>query len=278
LLLVTIILGLGATSANPQVFTINALIAAPIAAVLAGILEFLILDGVTEFPLLALALAPFMIGAAVAIRWPHPIVAALGRLNLIFILDIFSPSNPQPYDPNIFLFSVLFLVAGIGVLLAGQLLIPPPWGETRLGWLLGSARRELDHVLSRRDRRWAPEEAMFRDAMRIAQLAGATRGSPQQRAVLTEALSCFDQAGVIRLSHAGLARLAADPGSQIVATANTALSARDPQGICDAARALAGSDATEDGGMRAARDALVGAAIVIDAARRAAEPAMEQAA
>src|SRR5215472_10148299 len=264
LLLVTIILGLGATSANPQVFTINALIAAPIAAVLAGILEFLILDGVTEFPLLALALAPFMIGAAVAIRWPHPIVAALGRLNLIFILDIFSPSNPQPYDPNIFLFSVLFLLAGIGVLLAGQFLIPPPSGETRLGCLLASARRELDHVLSRRDRRWAPEEAMFRDAMRIAQVAGATRGSPQQRAVLTEALSCFDQAGAIRLSHAGLARLAADPGSQIVATAKTALTARDPQGVCDAARTLAGSNATED--TRAAHDALVGAAIVIDAA------------
>ena len=164
-----------------------------------GILEFLILDGVTEFPLLALALAPFMIGAAVAIRWPHPIVAALGRLNLIFILDIFSPSNPQPYDPNIFLFSVLFLVAGIGVLLAGQLLIPPPSGETRLGWLLASARRELDHMLSGRDRRWAPEEAMFRDAERIAQLAGATRGSPQQPTILGKALSYFDQTAAIRL-------------------------------------------------------------------------------
>ena len=199
LLLVTIVLGLGATSPNPQVFTINALIAAPIAGVLAGILEFVILDGATEFPLLALALAPFMIGAAVAIRWPHRIVAALGRLNLIFILDILSPSNPQPYDPNIFLFSVLFLVAGIGVLLAGHLLIPPPSGETRLGWLLASARRDLDHVLARRDRRWAPEEAMFRNAMRIAQLAGATRGSPQQPTILGKALSYFDQTAAIRL-------------------------------------------------------------------------------
>jgi len=172
----------------------------------------------------------------------------------------------------------LFLVAGIGLLLAGQLLIPSPSGETRLRWILASVRHELDHVLSRRDRRWAPDEAMFRDAMRIAQLAGASRGSPQQRAVLTEALSCFDQAGAIRLSHNALARLAADPGSQTVAIVNTALSARDPQGIRDAAHALASSDATEDGGMRAARDALVGAAIVIAAARRAAEPAMEQAA
>jgi uncharacterized membrane protein YccC len=278
LLLVSIVLGLGATSANPQVFTISALVAAPIAAVLAGILEFLILDGVTEFPLLALALAPFMISAAVAARWPYPIVAALGRLNLIFILDILSPSNPQPYDPNLFLFSVLFLVAGTGVLFAGQLLIPPPSGETRLRWLLASARGDLDHVLSRWDRRCAPEEAMYRDVIRIAQLAGATRGSRQQQAVLTKALSFFDQAGAIRLSHTAVARIAANAGSQVVATVMTALSARDPQGIRDAALALAGSDATEDSGMRAARDALVGAAIVIDAARRAAEPAMEQAA
>jgi uncharacterized membrane protein YccC len=203
LLLVTIILGLGATSPNPQVFTINALLATPIAAVLVGILEFLILDGVTEFPLLALALAPFMIGAVVAMRWPNPIVAALGRLNLIFILDILAPSNPQPYDPNIFLWSVLFLVAGIGLLLAGQLLFPSPSGDTRSGWLLASARRELDHLLTRRDRRWTPEEAMFRDAVRIAQLAGATRGSPRQRAVLTEALSHFDEAAAIRLRYAG---------------------------------------------------------------------------
>jgi hypothetical protein len=44
---------------------------------------------------------------------------------------------------------------------------------------------------------------MFRDAMRIAQLAGATRGSPQQRAVLTAALSYFDQAGAIQLRYVG---------------------------------------------------------------------------
>ena len=112
--------------------------------------------------------------------------------------------------------------------------------------------------------------------MRIAQLAGATRDSRQQRAVLTEALSCFDQAGAIRLSRTAFAQLVADPGSQIVATVKTALSARDPQGICDAVRALAGSDTTEDGSIRAARNALVGAAIVIDAAQRAAEPAKVQ--
>jgi len=116
--LVALVIGLGAVSPNPQGFTVAAFIAAPIAAVLAGTLEFLILDGVTEFPLLALALAPFVIGAMVAATRPHPMVASLGRLNLIFILVILSPSNPQSYNANSFLFVVLFLCTGIGLLLA----------------------------------------------------------------------------------------------------------------------------------------------------------------
>jgi uncharacterized membrane protein YccC len=197
--LVAVVIGLGAVTPNPQGFTVLALVATPIAAILAATLEFLILSGATEFPLLALALAPFIIGATMAKTLPNPIVAALGRLNLIFILIIFSPSNPQSYDPNTFLFSVLFMCTGIGVLLAGQLLIPPPSGERRQRWLLASARRELAHLLSGRDRRWAPEEAMFRDAARISQLAAATAPGPQQRAILGEALSYFDQAGAIRL-------------------------------------------------------------------------------
>jgi hypothetical protein len=197
--LVAVVIALGAVTPNPQGFTIMALIAAPIAAILAGTLEFLILDGATEFPLFAIALAPFAIGATVAKTSSHPVIAALGRLNLIFILIIFSPSNPQTYDPNTFLFSVVFLCTGVALLLGAQLLVPPASGERRQRWLLASARRELEHMLSGRDRRWAPEEAMFRDAVRIAQLAAATAPGPQQRAILSEALSYFDQAAAIRL-------------------------------------------------------------------------------
>src|SRR5262249_7517677 len=143
--LVAIVISFGAMSPNPQGFTVLALVAAPIAAILAATLKFLILSGATEFPLLALALSPFVIGATVAKTLPNPIVAALGRLNLILMLIIFSPSNPQSYDPNNFLFSVLFLCTGIAVLLAGQLLVPPVSGERRQRWLLASARRELAH-------------------------------------------------------------------------------------------------------------------------------------
>jgi len=269
--LVAVVIGLGATTPNPQVFTKVALIAAPITGVLAGILEFLILDGVTDFPLLALALAPFIIGAAVAKTWPHPIVSALGRFSLIFILVILSPSNPQSYDPNSFLFTVLFLCAGIGSLLAAQLLVPPASGESRQSWLLASVRRELDHVLSRRDRRWAPHEAMFRDAARIGHLAAAKTASPRHGAVLREAHASFDQAATIRMCHAGLARGAGGPGSDVVTAARRALSARDPQRIHDMAHEFAGT--------APARDALVVAGIVIEAAaRHAVEPTVEQAA
>lgn len=198
--LVAVIIGLGAMTPNPLAFTVTALIAAPIAALLAGVMEFLVLDGVTEFPLLALALAPFVIGTTIAASWPNPMVAGIGRLTRIFGLIILAPSNPQSYDPNNFLFGSLFVAAGAAVLLVAQFIIPAVSAESRRRWLLASARRDFEHVRARWHR-WAPEEAMFRDAVRIGQLTGLTPANPAQGESLQEALSMFDQAGTIRLSR-----------------------------------------------------------------------------
>lgn len=206
LAMVAIMLGLGAMTPDPRGYTIVALIGAPIAGAVAGIVEFGLLDGATEFPLLALALAPFVIGATVLTTRPHRLVAGIGRFSLIYAMVILAPSNPQSYDPNAYLFSVLFLCAATGLLLAAQLLIPPVTAASRQRWLLASARQERDHALSGRDGRWAPEEAMFRDATRIGQLVAVTPPGPQRDAVLREILSCFDQAGALRLYDAGLAR------------------------------------------------------------------------
>src|SRR3984893_17013532 len=54
-----VLIGLGATTPNPRGFTLLGLIVTPIAAMLAGVLEFVVL-GVTQFPLLAIGLAPFV--------------------------------------------------------------------------------------------------------------------------------------------------------------------------------------------------------------------------
>jgi uncharacterized membrane protein YccC len=272
--LVALVIGLGAVSPNPQGFTVAAFIAAPIAAVLAGTLEFLILDGVTEFPLLALALAPFVIGTMVVATMPHPMVASLGRLNLIFILVILSPSNPQSYDANSFLFVVLFLCTGIGLLLAAQTLIPPESIERRQRWIMASVRRDFEQALSGRDRRLAPEEAMFRDAARIGQIP-ASGASHRDGALLEEALSYFDRAGAIRLGRESVARLAETSLSHLAAEAEEALAAEDTQRLRDMGLTVKNAASAEGGLVQEISGQLTLAAMVIDAARHSAPRAKE---
>ena len=198
---VAVVIGLGATTPNPNGFTVIAFVTAPIAAALAGTLEFLVLDGVNEFPLLALALAPFVIGTAVLMTRPNPSLASLGRLSLVFMIVIFAPNNPPVYDPQSFLFTSLFVGVSTALLLAAQMLVPTESNERRQRWLLASARRDFKRVLSRRDHSLTPEEAMFRDATRIAQIP-VRAASPRDGAVLAEALSYFDRAAAIRLARA----------------------------------------------------------------------------
>jgi hypothetical protein len=168
--LVAVLIGLGATTPDPKGFTTLAFIGAPIAAALVGVLEFLTLDGVNEFALLALALAPFMIGSTVLMTLPNSLLSGLGRVNLIFILAIFAPSNPPSYNPQTWLFTSLFVWVSAALLLAAQILVPIESNERRQHWILASTRRDFERLLSRRDWRLAPEEAMFRDAAQIGQI------------------------------------------------------------------------------------------------------------
>jgi uncharacterized membrane protein YccC len=272
--LVVVVIGLGATTPDPKGFTALAFIGAPIAALLAGALEFLVLDGVNEFALLGLALAPFMIGATVLMTRPNRLVSGLSRINLIFILAIFAPSNPPSYNPQAWLFTSLFVWAATALLLAAQILIPTESNERRQRWLLASARSDFERVLFRRDRRRAPEEAMFRDAGRIGQIP-ASGASHLNSEVLTEALSYFDRAAAIRIGRESVARLVGTSLSHLAVEAMVALAVEDTQRLRDVGITLknaasAGSALAED-----ISGELVLAAIVIDAARDAAAPAME---
>ena len=270
--LVAVVIGLGAITPNPSGFTLIAFVTALIATALAAILEFVVLDGVTEFPLLAIALAPFVIGATVLTTTPRPLLSALGRLNLIFVLAILAPSNPQTYNPEEFLFTSLFVCVATAALLAAQLLIPPVSTERRRHLLMASAHYELDHVLSRRDRRLAPEEAMFRDAARIGQMIGPADDSPRHRAVLAEALSLFDQAASIRLTYASLGQLTESGLRQVAIGAQQALAARDTRRIRAMARDLQDAAPGEGAAVRATCGALLLAVAMIDAAPYAVEP------
>jgi hypothetical protein len=201
-------------------------------------------------------------------------VASLGRLNLIFILVILSPSNPQSYNANSFLFTVLFLCTGVGLLLAAQTLIPPESIERRQRWIMASARRDFELALSKHDRCLAPEEAMFLDAARIGQIP-ASGASDRDSAILAEALSYFDRAAAIRIGRESVARLVGTSLSHFAVEAMVALAVEDTQRLRDVGLVL--KDAASVGSALAEEISgqLTLAAIVIDAARNAAAPAME---
>ena len=272
--LLVVVICLGATTPDPKGFTALGFIGAPIAALLAGALEFLVLDGVNEFALLALALAPFMIGATVLMTRPNRLVSGLGLINLIFILAIFAPTNPPSYNPQAWLFTSLFVWVATALLLAAQILVPVESIERRQRWILASARWEYEYALSRRDRRLAPEEAMFRDATRIGQIsAGGT--SHRDSAVLKKALSYFDRAAAVRLGRESVARLVGTSLSRLAVEAMVALAVEDTQRLRNVGLVL--KDAGSDGSALAEEISgeLALAAIVINAARHAVPPAVE---
>src|SRR4029077_5729632 len=71
LALVGTLVAFSALRPSPRMFAAAGLGAMPIAALLAGATEFLVLDGVDQFPLLAIGMAPSVIGAATAFHAPQ---------------------------------------------------------------------------------------------------------------------------------------------------------------------------------------------------------------
>jgi uncharacterized membrane protein YccC len=218
-----LIAGLGATTPNPRGFTVLGLVGTPIAAVLAGILEFIILDGADAFPVLAIGLAPFTVGAALLITSKNLLWSSLGRVNLSFITMIFAPSNPQTYNPQAFLFTSLFVIVAATLLLAAQTLIPPVSDDKRRMRLLAEARSELHQWVHPNGE--APEEATFRDASRINQFLGV--GGAQDSRALAEMVSCFDQSAMLRLCDTKLMQLTDGPLASLVDEARAAIVKRD---------------------------------------------------
>jgi uncharacterized membrane protein YccC len=220
---VALIAALGATTPNPRGFTVLALVAAPITTVLTGVLEFVILDGADAFPLLAIGLGPVVVGSALLITSKNLLWSGLGRANLSFSMLMLAPSNPQTYNPQAFLFTSVFIIAGAALLLAAQTLIPPVSDDKRRMRLVAEARSELQEPGS--SNREAPEEAIFRDASRIEQFLAA--GGAQDSRALAEMLSCFDQSAMLRLCSAELMQFADGPLASLADEARTAIVKRD---------------------------------------------------
>jgi uncharacterized membrane protein YccC len=212
-------------------------LATPIACLLAGILKYLVLDTVSEFQLLAIGLAPFIIGPALLMTLPNRIFSSLGRLVLVFTLAVLAPTNPQTYDPETFLVTSLFVCLAAILPFAAQLLLPPWSNDRRLRQLLSEARRDLRSLDIRRRQHLAPEEATFRDAARIEQIVTASATAPNPRP-LDKAMRCFDQTAALRLCGSELDRLAEGPLARPVDAARSALARRSASAMLASAKAL----------------------------------------
>jgi uncharacterized membrane protein YccC len=234
LALIAVVIGLSSTMADPRHVITLAAIATPMSCLIGGILKYVVLDGASEFPLLAIGLAPFVIGLALLMTLPNAAYSSLARLTLVFTLVVLAPSNPQTYDPSSFLIMCFFVCLSTILLFAAQLLFPPLSNDRRLRQFLREARHELDILDVRRRPRFAPEEATFLDAGRIEQIVAASGTTPSAGPILDEAMRWFDQAGALR--HCGEA-LDALAGAPLVDTSRGALFRREASAMLASAEA-----------------------------------------
>lgn len=238
LALVAVIIGLGSTSPSPRSFTMVAIMASPIACALGGILKYLVFNGVSEFQLLAIGLAPVVIGLGLLISLPNPMLSSLSRLVLVFTLAVLAPTNPQSYDPEVFLVTSLFVCLSTTLVFAAQILLPPLSGDRRVRLLLGEARRELSQSGGGPARHLAPEEAAFRDAARIEQILTSNGPSAIDDQIADEAMRCFDQAEALRRCSAELDLMGQGPLAEAAQAAREALARQNGGAILAAAAAL----------------------------------------
>ena len=238
--LVGVIISLSANTANPGGLAAAAVVAMPIAVLLAGVTEFLILDGVDQFPLLAIGMAPSVLAAALLCTTSNARLALIAFLVLVFFPVMLSPTNPQQYDPEPYLFSSLIAIVSVILLFVLLRTILPTSDALRRHWYLKSAQAELRALLGGGCSRGLDDEALFRDADRIGQLA-ALQPAPgdASRDDLRQALDIFGCAAAVRRVRTTWARLSARAGGHLIGDAYSALAAGDPRGIRQAAADLA---------------------------------------
>jgi hypothetical protein len=268
--LVAVIIALSANTPNASAFATGAVIAMPIAALLAGVTEFLILDGVDQFPLLAIGMAPSVLAAALLFTIPNPRLASIGFLVLIFFPAMLSPANPQSYSPQTYLFSSFMAISSVILLFVLLRTILPTSDSLRRRWYLTSARGEIRDLLAGGQSRRVDDEALFRDADRIGQLAALQPGAgDERRDDLRLALDIFAAAAAIRWVRTTVAQLSAHTDGRLVGDAHSSLAACDPLGLRRAAADVASTATWLDHDRQAVAHAasldLIWAAFLIDA-------------
>jgi Fusaric acid resistance protein family len=251
--IVGVIVALSAGAPSARALAATAVIGVPLAGILAGVTEFLILDGVDEFPLLAIGIAPVVVTAALLLTVPNPKLASIAFQVLVFFPVILSPANPQNYSAEAYLFSGVIVITSVLLLFVLQRTLLPTSDALLRRWYLTSARTEMDDLLAGNRFRWHEDEALFRDADRIGQLAELqpVEGDDRHKDV-RQALDLCLWAAAVRRVRTALDELSARAGVRLAERAYSDLAAYDPIRLRRSASDLTSLVSRLDDGGRAA--------------------------
>ncbi|CAO4196596.1 FUSC family protein [Methylorubrum extorquens] len=235
---------LSSVTPDPRKFAQGVLIGMPLAALCAGFILFVVLNGNQGFPLLAIAMAPpVFFGCLVSL---HPPSFTIGFITLVFTPVLLAPENPQSYDPQTFLVNALLVVFAAVILFLTIRLVLPISASQHRAFALEEAREDLAEALAGEGGDATTRTSLNAD--RLFQFSAWNSGSGAvRRASLHHAFAVAQLEAAAARAHAQLRPLSEVRGlAPLIGRAREALAAAGSDDLDRAARALIGEARVQD--------------------------------
>jgi uncharacterized membrane protein YccC len=208
LVVTAILCALSSTVPSPSKFAIAAIVAFPLAATSAGIVQFYVLTESQDFVRLAVAIAPVLIfGCLLSVR---PQIAGIGAIMNVQFLVLLAPSNPQAYNPQSFFSLCIFVAFALGLVFLATRLVWPVSGHDKQHAIIRATKRTLASSLS--GNQDSSPALGFALAARVADYVGsATPGRGSRPHVLRALLATNDLSLAAASAHLHLEQTSDDP-------------------------------------------------------------------
>ena len=254
---------------NPAAAGVAFGLSLPLPAVVAGIVGYVLLPGVSGFVPFALAVGPCVFVFALLAHHPRTAPYAAG-LMLYFAL-LLAPANVPSYDLASYLNSVLSQVVAVVFMVLAFRLVLPVSRERRLFRIAGAITRDLRRTLQHgRPLETAPCQSLKYDQLAQARL-WLGRQTTARLAVFDRLYAFAELDLALRRAWSGLAAAeAAMPGlAALVQAARAALLQHDPAALDAAARALLAGPADPHPDLLRAASGMFGAQALLQRDARA---------
>lgn len=239
---------LSSVTPDPKKFANGVLVGMTLAATLAGVARFALLNGVQGFPMLAMVMAPVIyFGCFLSL---NPKTFGIGFILIVFFPVLLGPSNPQSYDAQTFLLNAfLVVVAAIILSIVVRLVLPVSNAQKRI-FALDSAKRALADAMLGEGGDATTRTSLNAD--RLFQFASYSSGNGAvRRANLMHAFALARLEAAAARAHAELRALwRVEAFRPLIPGARNALAQGDAWALEDAARKLLAASRPHERGAR----------------------------